>query len=69
MRLEQKIRMAAAHENVSLAELARRIGMLPQGMNSKLKRETFTTEELEQIAEALGATYHFGFTFPDGTEI
>ncbi len=69
MRMEQKIRMAAAHENVSLAELSRRIGMFPQSMNSKLKRETFTVEELEKIAEALGATYHFGFTFPDGTEI
>ena len=69
MNMEQKIRMAIAYKNISLAELARRIGTTPQNLNSKLKRQTFTVEELEKIAESIGATYHFGFTFPDGTEI
>lgn len=69
MKMERKIRTAAAYAGMSLSELARRIGTTPQNFNSKLKRETFTIEELEQIAEVFGASYHFGFTFPDGTEI
>ena len=69
MKMERKIRTAAAYAGITLSELARRIGTTPQNFNSKLKRETFTVEELEQIAEVLGASYNFGFTFPDGTEI
>ena len=69
MTMEQKISMALAYRNKSQAELARAIGMTPSNFNQKLKRETFTTTELEKIAEAVGATYHFGFEFPDGTKI
>ncbi len=65
-----KIRMAAAKKNISLSELSRRIGQTPQNVNSKLKRNTFTESELEQIAEALGAKYvPMKFIFDDGTEI
>ena len=34
-----------------------------------MKRGTFTIEELEQIGQALGAKYFFGFEFEDGTKI
>ena len=62
--------MAAANKNMSLAELARRIGQTPQNINSKLKRNTFTEKELEQIADVLGAKYvPMKFIFDDGTEI
>lgn len=70
MSQEKKIRMAAANKNISLSELSRRIGQTPQNVNSKLKRNTFTESELEQIAEALGAKYvPMKFIFDDGTEI
>ncbi len=70
MSQENKIRMAAANKNISLSELSRRIGQTPQNVNSKLKRNTFTESELEQIAEALGAKYvPMKFIFDDGTEI
>ena len=66
---EQKINMAAAYKGISQAELARRVGVSPQSFNKKAKRGTFTPEEMEQIAEVLGAVYRFGFVFPDGKEI
>ena len=69
MTYEQKINMAAAYTGISQAELARRVNITPQNFNKKAKRGTFTPEELEQIAEALGAVYRFGFVFPDGKEI
>ena len=49
--------------------MARAIGMTPSNFNQKYKRQTFTQEELEQIATVLGGTYVFGFEFPDGTKI
>lgn len=69
MNIKQKIDMAIAYKSMSQAALARSIGMTPSNFNQKYKRETFTQEELEQIAAALGAVYVFGFEFPDGTKI
>lgn len=69
MKLSQKIKMAIAYKGMSQAALARFIGMTPSNFNQKLKRETFSQEELENIAKALGAIFLFGFEFPDGTII
>ena len=69
MNIAQKINMAIAYKGISQAALARAIGMTPSNFNQKFKRETFTQEELESIAKALGGTYVFGFEFPDGTKI
>ncbi len=69
MKMEQKINMAIAYKGISQAALARLLSMTPSNFNQKVKRETFTVEELEQIAAALGGSYSFGFEFPDGTRI
>lgn len=69
MKMAQKINMAIAYKGISQAALARDIGMTPSNFNQKLKRETFTVEELERIAAALGGSYTFSFEFPDGTKI
>ena len=70
MTMEQKIKMALAYRDMSQAALAREIGMTPSNFNQKLKRNTFTDEELRKMAEALGACYiPASFDFPDGTKI
>jgi transcriptional regulator with XRE-family HTH domain len=69
MTVSQKINMAIAYKGISQAALARAIDMTPSNFNQKFKRETFTQEELEKIAGALGGSYVFGFEFPDGTKI
>ncbi|MCL2884780.1 MAG: helix-turn-helix transcriptional regulator [Oscillospiraceae bacterium] len=69
MTIEQKINMAAAYRHMSQADIARAIDMTPSNFNQKLKRDTFSKDELEKIAAALGAVYHAFFEFPDGTKI
>ena len=69
MTMEQKISMAIAYRGISQAALAREVGTTPSNFNQKIKRGTFTVEELEKIGEALGGKYFFGFEFPDGTKI
>ena len=69
MTLEQKISMALAYKKISQAALARTLGQTPYNFNQKMKRGTFTVEELEQIGQALGAKYFFGFEFDDGTKV
>lgn len=70
MSMEQKIKTAAAYNGISQAKLAAKIGMTPSNFNQKLKRNTFTEEELKMIAGALGASYiPFYFEFEDGMKI
>lgn len=69
MTLEQKINMALAFKGMSQAALARAMETTPSNFNQKMKRGTFTVEELEEIGRCLGAKYFFGFEFEDGTKI
>ena len=70
MSKEQKIKTAAAYSGVSQAKLAEKIGMTASNFNQKLKRDTFTDEELAEIAKALGASFEpFAVVFPDGMKI
>lgn len=70
MSMEQKIKTASAYKGISQAKLATSIGMTASNFNQKLKRATFTEEELTSIAEALGAKYMpFCFLFEDGMKI
>lgn len=52
-----------------MAELARRIGLSPQSMSARLKRESFSIRELEIIADAVGATFSRKFILYNGEEI
>lgn len=65
----QKIRQALAYKRMSAAKLAKILGVTSQAFGQRLKTDKFSSEELKQIAAALGGVYEFGFTFPDGTKI
>jgi lambda repressor-like predicted transcriptional regulator len=69
MTIEQKISMALAYKGMSQAALAREIGTSPANLNQRMKRGSFTAEEMEKIAAALGAKYFYGFEFDDGTKV
>lgn len=69
MTIEQKINMALAYKGMSQAELARKIGTTPSNLNKKIKRDTLTKEEMEQIAQALGGSWRAEFVFDNGTVI
>lgn len=56
-------------QNISLAELCRRIGQTPQNFNKKLKRGTISFEDMVVIADALGVYYEQAFVFPNDERI
>lgn len=69
MTISQKIKMALAYRGISEAELARALGTSPQAFNQRMKTGRFSSEDMEKIAEAIGAAYFFGFEFKDGTKV
>lgn len=66
---EQKIRMALIHIDRPIAWLARELNTSPQNLAQRMKRDKFTTKELEEIAKIMGARYEAFFEFDDGTYI
>lgn len=69
MATSDMIRQLCEKQNISLAELCRRIGQTPQNFNKKLKRETVSFQEMVIIAEVLNVEYKQSFILPDGNEI
>lgn len=63
------VRQLCEKENISLAELCRRIGQTPQNFNKKLQRDTVSFKEMMVIAEALGVGYEQAFILSDGRKI
>ena len=66
MTTSEQIRVLCVRTGVSLSELARRINQTPQNFNAKLKRNTITQNELNQIAKSLDVTYEQYFVLGNG---
>ena len=69
MTISEQIKVLCVRTNISVSELARRMGMSPQNLNAKLKRKTFTISDLEQIAKATGTNFERKFILEDGESV
>lgn len=69
MSISDQIRMLCARLNISKAELARRTGQSPQSLNAKMKRESFTINELDEIADAVNVKFERAFVLPNDERI
>ena len=69
MTTAEMIKELCEQMNISVSELARRIGQTQQNFNKKLKRETVTLDELKAIADVLGVKFEQAFILPGGDEI
>ena len=69
MNISDQIKVLCVRSNISQAELARRIGISPQSLSAKMKRESFTVQDLEIIADAVGAKFERKFVLYNGDEI
>ncbi|HFU4484469.1 TPA: helix-turn-helix domain-containing protein [Streptococcus suis] len=69
MTTAEMIKELCKRMNISVSELARRIGQTPQNFNKKLKRESVSLDELKAVADVLGVKFVQAFILPDGNEI
>ena len=67
--ISEQIKVLCIRSTISVAELARRLGKSPQSFNSKLKRESFTVKDLEEIAVVTGTEFKRNYILPNGEEI
>ncbi|MBQ8524604.1 MAG: helix-turn-helix transcriptional regulator [Clostridia bacterium] len=69
MTTSEQIRVLCVRTGISISELARRIDQTPQNFNAKLKRNTVTQDELNQIAKVLDVKYEQYFVLANGEQV
>ena len=69
MTISEQIKVLCVRSDISIAELARRIGTSPQNFSGKMKRGSFTIAELEDIAEAVNGSFERKFVLENGEKI
>lgn len=69
MTVAEQIKILCVRSNISVSELARRLGTSPQNFNAKMKRESFTVGDLELIAEVTDSAFERKFVLKNGDEI
>lgn len=69
MTTSEQIKVLCVRTGVSLSELARKLNQTPQNFSAKLKRNTITKEELQQIADSLNVKFEQYFLLPNGDRI
>ena len=62
----QLIKMALVYRNITEAELARRLKISPQLLNSRFKADKFTIKDMENIADVLECEFEYNIRFKDG---
>lgn len=66
--IKQKVETACKIAGITVTELGSRMGMSQQNISKRLKVGKFTQEELQEMAQIMGAKYHSYFEFPDGNK-
>ena len=69
MSMTERIRILLVKcNNISEAELARRLDISPQNLHNKMKRDNFSDKDLRQIAQVLNCTYKNAFVINETGE-
>lgn len=69
MVMTKKIKMLMVEKDVTVSELANKMGTSQPNLSNKLKRDNFSENELNLIAEVLGVKYEANFILEDGRKI
>ncbi len=69
MRIDDQIKRVCLKTDISASEVGRRLNKSPQAFLQKMKRGTFTLDDLYDIALVTGCELHCSFVFPDGDTV
>ncbi|MBU5251446.1 helix-turn-helix domain-containing protein [Lysinibacillus capsici] len=69
MVMAKKIKMLMVEKDITISELAEKLGTSQPNLSNKLKRDNFSEKELNQIAEVLEVKYEANFVLDDGRKI
>ena len=65
----EKIKVILSRQNLTISDLAEKLGQSRQNLTNKLTRDNLSEKEVKEIAEKLGCQYDCIFTLPNGDKI
>ena len=68
LKTSEKIKVIIGRRNMTISDLATRIGTSRQNLTNKLTRNNFSEKELKDIAQALNCSFDISFVFNDTGE-
>lgn len=69
MNTTQQVKAAITYSGNTLATVAAALGVTPQAFGQRLNRGALRPDDLQAVANAIGAEYISVFRFNDGTQI
>lgn len=69
MRIDEQIKIICVKNDLSMAEIARRLGITPQAFSQKIKRGTFSLDDLDDIATVTDCRLECNFVLVTGERI
>lgn len=64
--MNEQIKVLCNRENISVSELARRLGKSPQNLTQQLNRGNLRIEDIEKISNIIGYSFVYDFVKSDG---
>lgn len=65
----EKIKIILGRKDMSMSDLAEKLGQTRQNLHNKMKRDNFSESELKEIAEALEIKFESYFVLENGEKI
>jgi transcriptional regulator with XRE-family HTH domain len=65
----EKMKVILGRQNLTLSDLADKLGTSRQNLTNKFSRDNFSEKEIREIAQILSCEYDGVFVMSDGTKI
>lgn len=67
--ISEQLRLVFFRTGIKIGDVAQAVGMSPQSFSGKLRRNSFSYDELAKIGEVTGCRFVQYFELPDGEKI
>lgn len=69
MRIDEQVKILCVKSDLTLSEIAKRLNKTPQAFSQKLKRGTFSLDDLDELAMVTDCKLECNFVLPNGEKI
>lgn len=69
MRIDESVKILCVKNDITMAEIARRLGITPQAFSQKMKRGTFSLDDMDNISMVAGCSFECNFVLSSGEKI